>query len=134
MAKGKKTGGRTIGTPNKANADIREAIHAADPIGYLTGLLKDNSAAESVKVRAAEFLAKRLSPEAKEAPISFEIGTLEKPEDAKRALGRVAVALCNGEILPNEAKTICDIIDKYVKAYEVGELSQKVKKLEEIIR
>lgn len=35
MAKGKKTGGRTKGTPNKSTVDIREAsrLFLADPLG-----------------------------------------------------------------------------------------------------
>lgn len=41
MAKGRKTGGRKVGTPNKVTTEVREAIHEAfDELGGATYLVK----------------------------------------------------------------------------------------------
>ena len=48
MAKGRKTGGRTAGTPNRLTADVKSAIEGAfNAVGgqsYLEGIAKENPA------------------------------------------------------------------------------------------
>lgn len=74
------------------------------------------------RIRAAEFMARRIVPEAKERPVSFDLDAIDSPSDAVRAMAQVAVALSSGVILPFEAKALNDALSVYLKAYETIEL------------
>jgi hypothetical protein len=52
MARGKKTGGRKAGTPNKATADVKELAQAHGPAA-ITELARLAGAAESEQARVA---------------------------------------------------------------------------------
>lgn len=60
MAKGKKTGGRVAGTPNKATADIKEAAraHGAEAIALLWTLAR-TSETDGTKVAAIKEILDR---------------------------------------------------------------------------
>lgn len=146
MAQGRKTGGRKKGTPNKANALIRSAIEKADPIAFLICVMngsvpsknKDSTFDEggsetpspAERIRAAEFLAKRIAPELREQPIAFDLGPIGSPKEAVAAMSRIAEALAKGDLLPTEAKAMNESLSNYLKGFETGELAERLDALE----
>lgn len=60
MAKGKKTGGRTVGTPNKATQEVKEAaqIYAPDALKELHKIMT-TSESDAAKVSAAREILDR---------------------------------------------------------------------------
>ncbi len=141
MAKPQKTGGRTKGTPNKSTAAIREAINTADPIGFLIKALKSGAIAEEgdrltnvERIRIAEFLAKKTTPDAKERAITFEVGNIDSAEAARAALGRVIEAMGQGDLTPSEASSVSAVIQGYLKAYELGELAAQMAEIEQLLK
>lgn len=141
-----KTGGRKKGTPNKTNAVIRAAIEDADPIAFLisvmrgrlpTGDSEGQLSSEEVetptsaeRIRAAEFLAKRIAPEVKETPIRFDLDQVSSPTEALSAMTNVFDALGSGRLLPSESKAILHMLNGYFKAYELVDLSERLDALE----
>jgi hypothetical protein len=61
MAKGKKTGGRRRGTPNKASAEIKELAreYSAEAIGTLAALMRNSKVPPVARVAAARELLDR---------------------------------------------------------------------------
>ena len=130
-----KTGGRKAGTPNKATALIRQRIGAADPIGFMiqvaTGETVDGSEPSiAERIKAAEWLGRKIVPDVKERPISFTVGDINSPSDAVSAIGGVIKALSAGEITPSEATAVCGVISQYVKAYELNAMDERLSQLE----
>ena len=104
--RGVRQGGRRKGTPNKASAATRERIERdADPIGFLCRVANGEEieaaptkdAEEVVKVRptldqrltAAQTLARKIQPDAKDTPISLDLPAIEKTEDMVAAMAVV---------------------------------------------
>ena len=145
MKKDKKTGGRVKGTPNKTTAAIRDAINEADPIGFLIKALtsgnltdKEGQAGEKLsnleRIRIAEFLAKKTTPDAKERAVVFDVGTIDNAEAAQTAMGRVIEVMGRGEITPSEASSVTSVIQNYLRAYELSELTEKVSDIEKALK
>lgn len=144
----KKSGGRKKGTPNTVTAEIRNKVRAADPIDFLIQTMKGaiptydidgtptgafDSPRAADRVKAAEFLAKRISPEMKETPFSLSIPTITDPQEAVKALAGVANALAVGDVLPNEAKALSGSLSAYLKAYDDNEIVKRLEALERLI-
>ena len=69
MARGKKTGGRKAGTPNKATADIKAIAqpYGPDAVSALVKIMKNEAAPEAARVRAASELLDRGYGKARQA-------------------------------------------------------------------
>ncbi|WP_375285316.1 hypothetical protein [Marinicauda pacifica] len=137
MAQKRKTGGRKAGVPNKVTALARERIEQeADPIGLLTRIAKGEDIdgeqpTLDQRAHAARWLGAKIVPDAKEMPISFEVGQIESPKDALAAVGQLITATGQGEMMPGEAKSAMDLLTAFLRAYEANELETRVKALEE---
>lgn len=147
MRKRSKTGGREAGTPNKATAEIREQIRAADPISFLVEvvnhgrvpILDDNGAVtgsyEAIpslpRINAAIKLANKLTPDAKERAVVFEVGKIKGVKDAHRAMGKAIEALGGGTLTTREVSAVCAVIGQYIRSYEANEISSRLDDLEE---
>jgi hypothetical protein len=134
--KRKKTGGRTIGTPNKATALIRQRIDEADPIAFLITVANgDRVGGETPTIaercRAAEWLGRKVVPDAKERPVTFKLPTMATSQDAVTAIGNVIEEMSAGNITPGEANSVCGVIGNYIKAFEVNEILARLEALEE---
>lgn len=136
MTTKRRTGGRKPGVPNKATALVRERIETeADPVGLLTRIAKGeeidgDKPTLDQRAHAARWLGAKIVPDAKEAPISFEVGEIEGPKDALAAVGRLITATGQGEVMPGEAKSVMDLLAAFLRAYEANELETRVKALE----
>ncbi len=144
---GERRGGRQKGTPNKASASIRARIEKeADPIGFLTqvkngeaikaGAVKEGGEAADIiptldqRMSAAQFLARRISPEAKSAHISFELPKIEKTEDMAKATAAILHALAEGQITPDEAAAVASIVETHRKTIETVDIEERLRALE----
>ena len=87
MAKGRKTGGRTTGVPNKVTAATRDRIESeADPIGFLIAI-QNGEAIEGIdthptleqRMSAAVNLARKVAPDARDAAIRLDLPMIQKP-------------------------------------------------------
>lgn len=89
MALGKKTGGRTAGTPNRRTAEVAERLAAlgCDPIEGMARLAMDDSVAPELRGRMYAELAQYVAPKRKALdvantslqPISISLGIPAKP-------------------------------------------------------
>jgi hypothetical protein len=61
MAKGRKTGGRQAGTPNKSTAEAQAAAqeHSPAALGTLVGIMQDGEAPAAARVSAAREILDR---------------------------------------------------------------------------
>lgn len=129
-------------------AALRASIHAADPIGFMAKVMNGHMpnldeqgqpdgtfevANQTSRMQAAQFLAKRIAPEAKETPIEFDIGHVEAISDAVAAIGQVTKAVASGKLNPSEGKVVCDMLSTFVRVFEVGELATRLEALEAAI-
>ena len=135
MSEREKTGGRQAGTPNKATALIRQRISEADPIGFMIqvagGEVIDSETPTLAElIKANEWLGRKLTPDAKERQICFEVSKIDRPADALQAIAGVIEALGDGEITPSEANAVCGVVGQYIKAYEANELDERLTHLE----
>jgi len=138
MKEREKTGGRKAGTPNKATALIRQRIDDADPIGFMISIVNGENIdggqpTLSERARAAEWLGRKIAPDAKERPIAFTVEALESPKDAIRVIGNVIEAMGKGKVTPSEANSVCGVINQYMKAYELNEIDDRLTHLEKSI-
>ena len=82
MARGRKTGGRKKGTPNKATTEVRAAALASGmmPLDYMLSVMRDDSAdikrRDAMSIAAAPYLHAKVSAE--QAPVQIGIKGGEK--------------------------------------------------------
>jgi hypothetical protein len=141
MAKGRKTGGRVTGTPNKITAATRERIESeADPIGFLIAIQQgmavsgiDMPPTLEQRISAAVNLARRVAPDAKDNPIRFDLPTIRKLGDAAAAMSRIVEAVGTGAITPSEGSTMATIVDSYRRVVETEEIERRLSDLEKQI-
>jgi hypothetical protein len=138
MAIGRKTGGRTPGVPNKVTAATRDRIESeADPIGFLIAI-QNGEAIEGIetlptleqRMSAAVNLARKVAPDARDAPIRLDLPTIQEPGDASKAMARIVQAVAGGTITPTEGSAIAGIVDSYRRAVELEDLEQRLSDLE----
>lgn len=75
MAKGMKTGGRKVGTPNRATADIKAVTGAytSEAVGVLVDLMRDETTPPQTRLAAANSLLDR----AHGKPVPVVVGDVE---------------------------------------------------------
>jgi hypothetical protein len=147
MAARQKHGGRKAGTPNKLTAETRERIgQQADPIGFLAKIMdgeavacapmKEGTAAVPVvptldqRLSAARILADKQVPYAKGRPVNLELPAVETADDIAKAMGAIVVALCKGQITPDEAELISRVLDRKRAAVDTVEVVRRLGEIE----
>jgi len=148
MAKNIKKGGRTAGTPNKVTLAVRERIaDQADPIGFLCDIMAgakikaavikdaDTKQVEVVptldqRISAANTLARKVVPDAKDGPVNFELPEIRNLLEAVAAMSAVMGAVARGEITPSEGQVVTGMIETFRKTLEAEELERRIAVLE----
>jgi hypothetical protein len=147
MAKGFKTGGRTKGTPNKVGFATRARIETeADPIGFLCKVTNGEPITcaqvgrdEPItvvptldqRITAAQTLAKKVQPDARDAPVQVNLPTVGSAADAMAAAGSVLDAVACGEITPREGQALSSMVESYRRTIETVELERRIAALEQ---
>lgn len=102
MAKGKKTGGRTKGTPNRVTLakEAEIAKSGLTPLDYMLGLLRDPTQSQEVRFSAAKEAAPFVHP--KLASIDGNLNhTHSTHDDALSEIEQVIAAAESAHGLPN---------------------------------
>ena len=79
---------------------------------------------------ALRLCLERLAPARRDGPISFDLGPLNGPADALKAVAGTLVAMSEGDLTPTEAGAVVALLDQYRKAFEATELEKRLSALE----
>jgi hypothetical protein len=124
------------GGPGRPKGARHAALAALDAIGTEAAedvLRAVVGAARDGDLRAAEVLLRRLWPERKGRPVEVALPEVASAADVVRAHAAVVAATARGEVTPEEAQTICAVLEVQRKAIETAELEARVAALEECV-
>lgn len=76
----------------------------------------------------------RLIPVRKDRPVRFELPAIESTSDLPKATGALLQAVAAGDITPSEAAEIGRALDAHVRAIEVTDLHERMRRIEEAAR
>lgn len=76
-------------------------------------------------------LLDRLAPPRRERTIDIELPTLNGTSDATGMTSALVAAVANGAISPAEAKAIGEVVDVHLRAVELREVEERLRRLEE---
>jgi hypothetical protein len=147
MAQGHKTGGRTRGTPNRASIATWERIERdTDPIGFLSSVLKGEPLEASPtkqgeepvtvtptldqRLTAASQLSRWMPPPPRVRPLALDLPKMSQPQDMVAVMAFVMGAMASGEITPDEAKAVAEVVELQRRAIETQDLEQRIAALE----
>ena len=76
----------------------------------------------------------RLLPVRKDRPVRFELPAIETVEDLPKATHALLQAVAAGDLTPSEAADVGRAVDAHVKALEVTDLHERMRRIEEASR
>lgn len=79
---------------------------------------------------ALRLCLERVAPARKDAPVSFDLPTLDGPADALKATAGALEAMARGDLTPSEAGAVVALLDSYRRAFETTELETRLTALE----
>jgi hypothetical protein len=144
---GERRGGRQRGTPNKASIATWERIECdADPIGFLSSVLngepleasptKQGEETTAViptldqRLTAASQLSRWMPPPPRVRPLALDLPKMSQPQDMVAVMASVMGSMANGEITPDEAKAVAEVVELQRRAIETQDLEQRIAALE----
>jgi len=144
---GERRGGRQKGTPNKASAATWQRIHNdADPIGFLidimngegvqAGTIKDGTDSDLIvptldqRLNASSQLSRWMPPPPRVRPLTLDLPKMSQPEDMVASMTAVVSAMAQGEVTPDEAKAVADVVEIQRRAIETESLEIRIAALE----
>lgn len=86
--------------------------------------------AEAGDVQAAGLLLARIWPARKARPISLDLPAVTDATTARAALTRITEATAAGELAPDEALALAELVRGQLQAYEMDELDARLRALE----
>lgn len=136
--------GRPKGASGITKAARERIATDCDPIGFLASVMRGEAQTYSgergeemthvptmdQRLSAARTLSGKLVPDAKDRPISFDVGAIASPKDALNAMGRLVERMGSGDLTPTEARSVMDVVLIYLKAWEVEDLEKRIAALE----
>ena len=87
-------------------------------------------AAKGGDIRADRSRASRIWPVRKGRPITRELPPIETAADIVSALGKVADAVAAGDVTPDEASAIANVLEIKRRTIETAELESRISALE----
>lgn len=87
-------------------------------------------AAKDGDMRACALILDRLVPIRRGRPVEIDLPKIAAPADVLAAQSRIVEALARGEITPEEAGLIADVLDAKRKAIETVDLEARIAALE----
>jgi len=122
--------GNPAGRPKGAR---HKALQALDAMGEEAAKEIMAAVVQSAKggdMRAAEILLRRLWPERKGRPVTFDLPTIAAPADVVNGLASVAQAMAAGELTPDEASAVAAVLETQRRALETTDLEARIAALE----
>ena len=86
---------------------------------------------KSGNLAALRLCIDRIVPPRKDRPLDFELPTLQRAEDAPKAMGAIAAAVASGNLTISEAAEVSKIIEIFIHAIEATELERRLRAVEE---
>ena len=146
---GERRGGRQKGTPNKSSAATWQRIHNdADPIGFLitimngegveAGSIKDGTDSDLIvptldqRLNASSQLSRWMPPPPRVRPIAMDFPDMNEPSDMVSSMAAVVSAMAKGEVTPDEAKAVADVVEIQRRVIETEGLEIRIAALEEV--
>lgn len=144
--------GRRKGKPNKTNAVMRDHILAhANPVSFLIKVMNGEAFSQPIekidaegkpiliypnsdqRIAAAVQLLPRVAPEIRpiDMPVSFSLDDITEPKDILVAINNIIQLIANGEITPERAKTLTEIIESAREAMDTDILAAELEELRE---
>ena len=144
---GERRGGRQKGTPNRASIATWERIeNEADPIGFLANVMigepitaapsKYGDTSQQIiptldqRLTAASQLSRWMPPPPRVRPIAMDLPPLTTAEDMTTTMAAVVDAMACGEITPDEAKAVAEVIEIHRRTIETGEHERRLAAIE----
>ncbi len=90
--------------------------------------------AKAGDMRAMRIVVDRLMPPVREEPIRVSLPPIETIEDCRKAQAALVSAAAAGQLLPSEAKLMCDLVEGQRHALETGEVLRRLEVIEEELR
>jgi hypothetical protein len=120
--------GRPRGSSNKMAALMKEALN--DDIARLVEVARD--AALAGDMRAMKLVFERVWPISKDSPIelSEELPNIATPKDAVDYAATVIRGVSRGEISPSQARDLIDVVEGYIRAFDVADHADRLDALE----
>ncbi|MBM2295116.1 hypothetical protein JQX09_24435 [Sulfitobacter pseudonitzschiae] len=81
-------------------------------------------------VTAMRLCLDRIAPARKDAPVSFDLPTIETAEDAANAARAILRAIADGEITPLEAATVMGVVEHFRRTLETTDMEKRITALE----
>jgi hypothetical protein len=79
---------------------------------------------------ACKIIMDRIAPAPKGRPIRFNLPDARNAEDVAAALGAVVGAMANGELTPDEAQVVANVLEIRRRAIETVELENRLRVVE----
>ena len=89
-------------------------------------------AAKGGDVAAIKLVLERVAPSPRNRPVRFYMPPIETPADLGVAWGAVLQAAADGELTPDEAMSVANLIDIRRRTIETLELEERITALEQI--
>lgn len=81
-------------------------------------------------IAAAALILRRIWPEPKGRRVALQLPPIACAADAASALAEVVGAVARGDLCPDEARAVADLIGRYSDAIKVDDLEKRVRALE----
>jgi hypothetical protein len=88
------------------------------------------AAARGGDMVACKIIMDRIAPAPKGRPIRFNLPDARNAEDVAAALGAVVGAMANGELTPDEAQVVANVLEIRRRAIETVELENRLRVVE----
>jgi Family of unknown function (DUF5681) len=120
--------GRPKGTKDKRTA-LRDLLtpHSEDLVNTLVHFAKVGD------MSAMRIVMERLLPPLREEPICVAVPNIQGPKDCIDAQAAVLGAVASGELLPREGEVLTGLIEAQRRAYETGELADRLRNVEALL-
>jgi len=125
--------GQSGNPAGKPRGTRHAALLALDAIGQegAEGTLRAVvEAAGRGDMRAADILLRRVWPERKGRTVALDLPPMECAADLVKALGIVAQAMAAGQLTPDEAGAVANVLEVQRRAIETAGLEQRIAALE----
>jgi hypothetical protein len=81
---------------------------------------------------ALRLCLERIAPPRKDRPVNFTLPKIETVADLPKASSALLDAVASGELTPGEAAELGKLLEAHVRAIEVTDLQERLRRLEEL--
>ena len=122
-----------VGNPGKPKGSRHRATQAVQ------ALIEDQSDAITQKAvemalegdtTALRLCIERIAPARKDAPIEFDLPSMNSAHDAAQAASAILAEVASGSITPLEGTSVMGLVEQYRRTLEASDLERRIEALE----